>query len=76
MTPGQRILFGGPQFSHIYRGDIKSASHNYAGSDYVLQPDDLRRTAARERSTVAETLGFDPDPNTLQQRLNNEVWPT
>jgi hypothetical protein len=55
---------------------IKSASHNYAGSDYVLQPDDLRRTAARERSTVAETLGFDPDPNTLQQRLNNEVWPT
>jgi hypothetical protein len=55
---------------------IRSASHNYAGSDYVLQPDDLRRTAAREQSTAAETLGFDLDPNTLQQRLNNKVWPT
>jgi hypothetical protein len=50
---------------------IKSASHNYAGSDYVLQPDDWQRTAAVERSTAEN-----PDPNTLQQRLNNEVWPT
>jgi len=55
---------------------IKSASQNYAGSDYVLQPDDLRRTAAVEQSTAAETLGFDPAPNTLQQWLNTEVCPT
>jgi len=55
---------------------IKSALHTCAGSDYVLQPDDLQRTAAREQSTAAETLGFHPDPNTLQQLLNDEVWPT
>jgi hypothetical protein len=55
---------------------IKSALHTCAGSDYVLQPDDLQRTAAREQSTAAETLGSHPDPNTLQQLLNDEVWPT
>ena len=61
---------------HLGLSLIKSVSQNNGGGDYVLQPDNLRRRATIERITATETLGFEPAPNTLQQRLNNEVWPT